>query len=224
MEEKKEQNKTTTKQRKGKKSLSKLIFVVLIFALVIIGIIFLGKYLNKMMDGKNLLKGVHEDVSLNTKEKSYYDLLVLAMNEHEELVTGAEHVYFNLYDLPKLEHEEKENVAKKVLHSFAIHKDKELLIDTFDGLYFRGILDIETSELKDGIYVTFADLEMDSKETKKQFAISIYKTSDLNPTITYDVTLDEEGKILKYTKISDLLPHENVEGYEAEESQESVEE
>lgn len=225
-----------TKQRprkrtkKGQKSLSKLIFVILIFIIVVIGIIFLGKYLNKRMEQNELLKDIHEDVSLNSKEKTYYDLLLKAMYEHEELVSGVEHVYFNLFELPGLEHEEKENIAKKVLHSFEIHKDKELLIDTFDGLYFTGILDMETSELKDGIYVTFEDLDVDSKELNKQFAISIYKTSDLNPKMVYDVTLDKDNKIVNYKLVSNLMPHEDVEKpvdeteeFKDEDIQESVE-
>lgn len=232
MEEKTRQTQPRKKQKRKQKNLPKLVFVILIFVIAVIGIIFLGKYLNKRMAQNEFLKTIHEDVSLNSKERTYYDLLLKTMNEHEELVTGAEHVYFNLFDLPGLEHAEKENIAKKVLHSFAIHKDKELLIDTFDGLYFRNILNQETSELIDGIYVTFADLDMSSTSREKQFAISIYKTSDLNPTITYDVILGEENEIVSYTLVSDLMPHENVEKNETteeevnelEEVNESVEE
>ena len=110
-------------------------------------------------------------------------------------------------------------VTIKVLHSFKIHKDKELLLDTFDGLFFREILNQETSELKDGIFITFEDLYMESNDLSKQFAISIYKNSNLNPTIVYDVKLDDDGKILSYNKVSDLMPHENVEKSEENESE-----
>lgn len=199
------------KKEENKRSNFKFIIVILIFVFLIIGIIFLGKYINNRKIEKNYLENIHEDVDLNSKENSYYELLLKAMNDHKDLVTGVENVYFNLYDLPGLEYNEKQNVAKKVLYSFEIHKDKELLIDTFDGLLFRGILNQETSELKDGIYVTFEDLEKESKSKEKQFAISIYKNSNLNPKLTYNVKLDEDNKIISYEKISDLMPHENTE-------------
>lgn len=204
---KKKQKKNTKKS----KELLKLIVPVLIFLVIIVAIILLGKYLINRGETTANSKEVHEDVNLSSKEKSYYDLLLSTMNKHGDLVTGAKNVYFNLYDLPGLTHDEKENVAKKVLHSFAIHKDKELLIDTFDGLFFRGILNQETSELKDGIYVTFEDLNKSSEKLNKQFAISIYKTSNLNPKVTYDVTLDKDKKIVSSKLVSDLLPHEDVE-------------
>ncbi len=199
------------KNRKNTKNSSKTMLLIIVFIILVIAIILLGKHLNNKGQDLPDSKEIHEDVNLSSKEKSYYDLLLATMNKHEDLVTGAENVYFNLYDLPGLTHDEKENVAKKVLHSFAIHKDKELLIDTFDGLFFRGILDQETSELKDGIYVTFEDLTMDSENSNKQFAISIYKTSNLNPKIIYDVTLDKDNKIINSKLVSDLLPHEDVE-------------
>lgn len=210
MEEKKEQKQRQPrkKQKKSQKGIPRIVFIIILFVIVVIGIIFLGKYLNKRRAQNEFLENIHEDVSLTKKEKSYYDLLLSAMDEHKNLVTGAEHVYFNLFEMPDLEHEERENIAKKVLHSFAVHKDKELLMDTFDGLYFRGILNIETSELKDGIYVTFEDI---SKGSKKQYAISIYKTSNLNPTLTYDIELNDGKEIVKYNKVSDLMPHQNVE-------------
>ena len=214
MESKIEQPRPVKKQKKNKKDTKgflKLVLPVLVFLAILVAIILLGKYLSNR--GETILnsKDIHEDVSLNSKEKSYYDLLLATMNKHEELVSGAKNVYFNLYDLPGLTHDEKENVAKKVLHSFAIHKDKELLMDTFDGLFFRGILNQETSELKDGIYVTFEDLKKDSTKLDKQFAISIYKTSNLNPKIIYNVTLDKNQQIVSSKLVSDLLPHENVE-------------
>lgn len=203
--------------KKGKPNYSKLLVIILIFALVVVGIIFLAKYIKRSGIEKRFLGNIHEDVSVGAKERSYFDLLLKTMNEHKDLVNNVEHVYFNLYDLPGLTHEEKENVAKKVLHSFAIHKDKELLIDTFDGLYFRNILNVETSEIKDGVYVTFRDLEMKSKKTEKQFEISIYKTSDINPSVIYDVKLDKDSKIVSYTKVSEHKPNEAAEKVEEKE-------
>lgn len=199
------------KVKKGKKNSSKFIFLMLIFILIVVGIIFLGKYLKNLEERRAFLKTIHPDVELNSKETSYYNLLVKAMNDHEELVKGTEHIYFDVYDLPKLEYDQKENIVKKMLYTYEISKDKELLIDSFDGLYFRGILNKETSELKDGIHITFKDLDKDSDSKDKKFAISIYKSSDLNPTLTYEVKLDDDGKIVSYTKVSDLMPHENVE-------------
>ncbi len=180
----------------------KILFVLIIFIALVIGGIFLGKHLNSSREKAKRLADIHPDVELSAKEQSYYDLLLKTMKEHEDLVTGVEHVYFNLYDLPGLEHAEKENIAKKVLHAFEVHKDKELLIDTFDGLYFRGILDMETSNLKDGIYVTFEDPKKDKDAKEARFAISIYKNSNENPKIEYDVKLADDKRIISFTKVN----------------------
>lgn len=190
------------KNRKNTKNSSKTMLLIIVFIILVIAIILLGKHLNNKGQDLPDSKEIHEDVNLSSKEKSYYDLLLATMNKHEDLVTGAENVYFNLYDLPGLTHDEKENVAKKVLHSFAIHKDKELLIDTFDGLFFRGILDQETSELKDGIYVTFEDPKKDKDAKEARFAISIYKNSNENPKIEYDVKLADDKRIISFTKVN----------------------
>ncbi len=210
------------RQNQRKKGGSKQLVVLILIAVLVLAVVFGVKYFKN--DSNKLSKSdIHEDVNLSSKENSYYQLLYKAMHEHEDLIEGVENVYFNLYDLEGLEYEEKNNVAQKVLHSFKVHKDKELLIDTFDGLFFRGILDQETSELKDGIYVTFEELEEKSEDGKTQLAISIYKNSNLNPKLTYEVDLDKDGKIVSYTKLSDLMPHEDVELEESDENGENTE-
>lgn len=194
--------------RKKNNNFFRMIMTIIVIIAIVAAIVLLVGFIKGKIEDSNALKEVHEDVSLSPKEKSYYDLLLKTMNEYEDIVTGVNHVYFNLYTLPGLKHDEKENVAKKVLHSFKIHKDKELLIDTFDGLYFRGILNIETSELDGAIYVTFEDLKNNEKLSETEFAISIYKSSDINPKVIYKVKLDDDKKIVSYEHLKTEIPNE----------------
>ena len=182
--------------RKSKEKTKKNKFIVLI---VVAAIIILSFFIiNNFILNKNT-NDIHKNIDLSEKEKSYYDVLIDATKRFEEMIIDVPHIYFDIFNLPQLSYLEKENIAKKMLHSFEIHKDKELLLDSFDGLYYRNILNMETSELDGAIFISFDDLNSDKNLKETIFKVTLYKSSEMNPSILYSVKLNEDGKIINST-------------------------